>query len=57
MIDLQGQKGEVTFTFHITRKETGVEESYQMVGYLDPEVLEPNPEGAKNGSDPLASST
>jgi hypothetical protein len=57
MIDLQGQKGEVTFTFRITRKETGVEESYQMVGYLDPEVLEPNPEGAKNGSDPLVSST
>ena len=30
--ELEGQKAEVTFTVTIKRKETGLEETYQMVG-------------------------
>jgi hypothetical protein len=35
MSELEGQKAEVTFTVTIKRKETGLEETYPMVGYVD----------------------
>lgn len=39
MADMQGQPGELRFTLQITRKETGITEEVEMVGYADPEDL------------------
>jgi hypothetical protein len=58
MIDLQGQKGEVTFTLHVTSKETGIENTFRMVGILDDSIEPVTPlTGEPDGSDPLVSST
>jgi len=32
MPDIEGQKAEVTFNITIKRKDTGIEETYEMVG-------------------------
>lgn len=32
MAEIQGQKAEVTFTVTVKRKDTGIEETYEMVG-------------------------
>ena len=39
MTQLKGQKGELGFTLTIKRKETGKEESYQMVGKITDEKV------------------
>jgi hypothetical protein len=53
MTTLQGQVGELAFTVQITRKDTGIVEEYQLVGYLDEDKLKE----LQNGSDPLDSGT
>ena len=35
MADLQGQVGELKFTLQVTRKETGLTEEVDMVGFID----------------------
>ena len=35
MADLQGQVGELKFTLKVTRKETGLTEEVDMVGFID----------------------
>ena len=35
MADLQGQVGELKFTMKVTRKETGLTEEVDMVGFID----------------------
>lgn len=43
MSDVKGVEGEVRFTLSITRKETGLAESYEMVGHVvscEPPVVE-----------------
>jgi hypothetical protein len=57
MIDLQGQKGEVTFILHVTSKETGIENTFRMVGILDSDEPVTPLTGEPDGSDPLVSST
>jgi len=37
MSDVLGPPADVTFTITITRKETGKQETYDMVGYILPE--------------------
>jgi len=53
MPDLQGSVGELRFSIEIKRKETGVVEHYDMVGYLDEDKLKE----LTNGSHTLDSST
>ena len=53
MIELQGQTGELRFTVEIKRKETGLVETYDLVGYLDADKLKE----LQNGSNSLHSST
>lgn len=53
MPELQGQVGELRFTLHITRKETGKTETVEMVGYLDEEKLKE----LQHGSDTQHGST
>ena len=57
MIDLQGQKGEVTFILHVTSKETGIENTFRMVGIFDSDEPVTPLTGEPDGSDPLVSST
>lgn len=40
MADLQGAIGEVSFTIQVKRKDTGVVEEYQAVGFVNEEQLE-----------------
>jgi hypothetical protein len=53
VIELQGQAGELRFTVEIKRKETGLVETYDMVGHLDADKLKE----LQNGSNSLHSST
>jgi hypothetical protein len=48
MPELEGQKAELTFTVTIKRKETGLEETYPMVGYVNipPETNEEENHGS-----------
>lgn len=39
MVELGGQVGELRFTIHITRKETGQVETYQLIGVIDPDKM------------------
>ncbi|MFA6040542.1 MAG: hypothetical protein WC733_03485 [Methylophilus sp.] len=39
MSNLNGQMGELSFTVTVKRKETGKEETYNLVGYVDEEKL------------------
>lgn len=39
-MEMQGQVGEINFTLQVTRKDTGLIEEVEMVGYLNPEQLE-----------------
>lgn len=39
MIELGGQVGELRFKISVKRKETGVVEEYDLVGYLDEDKL------------------
>lgn len=34
MAEIEGQEAEVTFNITIKRKDTGIEETYPMVGYV-----------------------
>ena len=52
MNNLTGQLGELSFTVTVKRKDTGKEETYQMVGYVDEQELKEN----LNGGDTLNSS-
>ena len=52
MPDLSGQMGELRFTLQIKRKETGLTDTVELVGYLDEEKLK----GLQNGSNSLDSS-
>jgi len=49
MPDLSGQMGELRFTLQITRKETGLTDTVELVGYLDEEKLKE----LQNGSNSL----
>ena len=40
MVSLNGQPGHLQFTVTITRKATGAVETYNMVGYAEPEQQE-----------------
>jgi hypothetical protein len=42
MIELMGQPGELRFTVEVKRKETGLVEKYDLVGYLDEDKLKEN---------------
>jgi hypothetical protein len=53
MVNLSGQVGELRFSVQVTRKETGVVENYELVGFLDEDKLKE----LQNGSDPLDSGT
>jgi len=53
MPDLSGQMGELRFTLQIKRKETGLTDTVELVGYLDEEKLKE----LQNGSNSLDSST
>lgn len=53
MADLSGQAGEIKMTVHITRKETGRVEEYQLVGKVTGEQLEE----LNNACDPHDSGT
>jgi hypothetical protein len=39
MIELNGQPAEVAFTITIKRKETGLEETYELIGTTDLETI------------------
>lgn len=39
MADLQGKTGELKFTLQVTRKETGLTEEVEMIGFIDDEKL------------------
>lgn len=39
MADLQGKIGELKFTLQVTRKETGLTEEVEMIGFIDDEKL------------------
>lgn len=52
MPDLSGQMGELRFTLQIKRKETGLTDTVELVGYLDEEKLKE----LQNGSNSLDSS-
>ena len=53
MPDLSGQMGELRFTLQIKRKETGLTDTVELIGYLDEEKLKE----LQNGSNSLDSST
>jgi len=53
MPDLSGQMGELRFTLQIKRKETGLTDTVELVGYLDEEKLKE----LQNGSNSFDSST
>jgi hypothetical protein len=53
MSELSGQIGEVRMQVQITRKETGIVEDYELVGFLDEDQLKE----LQNGSDTLNSGT
>lgn len=40
MADLQGKIGELKFTLQVTRKETGLTEEVEMIGFIDDEKLQ-----------------
>jgi hypothetical protein len=50
LIELTGQPAEIGMTIHVTRKETGVTETYELIGKVINEDLE-------NGSNTQHSST
>jgi hypothetical protein len=52
MPELSGQVGELRFTLQIVRKETGLTDTVELVGYLDEEKLKE----LQNGSNSLDSS-
>lgn len=52
MPELQGQMGELRFTVEIKRKETGLVEKVELVGYLNEQQLKE----IQNGSDSQHSS-
>lgn len=52
MSELQGQTGELRFTVEIKRIETGLIETYDLIGYLDEDKLKE----IQNGSHPFHSS-
>jgi hypothetical protein len=45
-----GTPGELRATIHITRKETGKVETFELIGHPDPETLKKLIEESKNGS-------
>lgn len=47
MADLKGQVGELRMTLHITRKETGVTETVELIG----KVMDEAPEGEEEKDD------
>lgn len=49
MPELSGQVGELRFTLQIVRKETGLTDTVELVGYLDEEKLKE----LQNGSNSL----
>ena len=55
MIQLAGEKAELRFTLEIKRAATGLVETYEMVGHVDPDELQ-KLVGAENGSNTLDSS-
>jgi hypothetical protein len=53
MPELSGQMGELRFTLEIVRKETGLTDKVELIGYLDAEKLKE----LQNGSNSLDGST
>jgi len=53
MPELGGQVGELRFTLQIVRKETGLTDTVELVGYLDEEKLKE----LQNGSNTFDGST
>jgi hypothetical protein len=45
-----GTPGELRATIEVTRKETGLVETYEIIGHPDPETLKKLIEETKNGS-------
>jgi hypothetical protein len=50
MSDLGGVPGELRATIHVTRKDTGIVETYNVIGHPDPEILKKLIEESNNGS-------
>lgn len=51
MTQLDGQIGELRMTVQVTRKDTGIVDTYDLVGFLDEDQLKE----LQNGSDTLDS--
>jgi hypothetical protein len=56
MIELVGPKAELRFTLTIKRAATGLEETVEMVGYVNPEEMEAFIEEQRNVGNPQHSS-
>ena len=51
MPDLMGQVGELRFVIEVTRKDTGIVETYDMIGHILPDEDESAPATPKKDAD------